>query len=132
MTLLNIRPIGNAVIVKLHPYTPRVFAGGLLIAPDTAREDRWQKATVLAVGNGRAIPVSSCPYCESTLICDFCGNVQSDRAPVPVKVGDEVWLERGLEKSGWLQGFEVEDGSLIYFMPVEHIKALAVENAEAA
>lgn len=48
---LSIQPLGDRVVVKPSP-RDEVTASGILI-PDTAKQDKPEQGTVVAVGNGR-------------------------------------------------------------------------------
>lgn len=67
---INLRPLGDRVIVEPMEEEVQTFAGGQLILPDTAKE-KPQQGKVLAVGPGRRDE-------EGKLI------------PMDVKVGDVV------------------------------------------
>ncbi len=124
------RPLKNAVVVRLHPDAPRVV--GSIVIPDSAHHGResWQHATVLAVGNGRPIPKPACPCCGMHLECPACGSTGIDRQTPQVQPGDIVLLERGLERSGFLELHEI-DGEKVYVVPEEHIQVV-VDVAEPA
>ncbi len=49
---INIRPLGDRVIVEPFEEEVQTFAGGMLVLPDTAKE-KPQQGKVLAVGPGR-------------------------------------------------------------------------------
>jgi len=67
---LNIKPLGDRVVVEPLEEDQATFAGGQLVLPDTAKE-KPQQGTVLAVGPGRL-------------------DEDGDRMPMEVKVGDTV------------------------------------------
>ncbi|MBE3589614.1 MAG: co-chaperone GroES [Firmicutes bacterium] len=68
-TKLNIRPLGDRVVVKVLEQEERTASG--IVLPDTAKE-KPQQGKVLAVGNGA--------YIENS----------KERRPLDVKVGDTV------------------------------------------
>ncbi len=67
---VNLKPLGDRVIVEPLEEEVQTFAGGQLILPDTARE-KPQQGKVLAVGPGRR-------------------DEEGKRIPMEVKVGDVV------------------------------------------
>ncbi len=72
---LNIKPLGDRVVVEPLEEDQATFAGGQLVLPDTAKE-KPQQGTVLAVGPGRL-------------------DEDGDRMPMEVKVGDTVIFKEG-------------------------------------
>jgi chaperonin GroES len=52
VTKLNIRPLGDRVVVQAVEEDEVTFAGGKLVLPETAKE-KPQKGIILAVGTGR-------------------------------------------------------------------------------
>jgi len=67
---INLKPLGDRVIVEPLEEEVQTFAGGQLILPDTAKE-KPQQGKVLAVGPGRR-------------------DEEGKRIPMEVKVGDVV------------------------------------------
>ncbi len=67
---LNIKPLGDRVVVEPLEEDQATFAGGQLVLPDTAKE-KPQQGTVLAVGPGRL-------------------DEDGERMPMEVQVGDTV------------------------------------------
>ncbi len=67
---INIKPLGDRVIVEPLEEEVQTFAGGKLVLPDTAKE-KPQQGKILAVGPGRR-------------------DEDGDRIPMDVKVGDTV------------------------------------------
>lgn len=67
---VNLKPLGDRVIVEPLEEEVQTFAGGQLILPDTAKE-KPQQGKVLAVGPGRR-------------------DEEGERIPMEVKVGDVV------------------------------------------
>jgi len=67
---LNIKPLGDRVLVEPLEKDVETFAGGQLVLPDTAKE-KPQQGKVLAVGPGRL-------------------DEDGKRIPMEVKVGDIV------------------------------------------
>jgi chaperonin GroES len=51
-TKLNIRPLGDRVVVQAVEEEEMTFAGGKLVLPETAKE-KPQKGVILATGAGR-------------------------------------------------------------------------------
>jgi chaperonin GroES len=49
---LNIRPLGDRVLIEAADDDETTFAGGKLVLPETAKE-KPQKGTILAAGAGR-------------------------------------------------------------------------------
>ena len=52
VTKINIRPLGDRVVVQAVEEDEATFAGGKLVLPETAKE-KPQKGVILAVGTGR-------------------------------------------------------------------------------
>lgn len=52
VTKINIRPLGDRVVVQAVEEDEVTFAGGKLVLPETAKE-KPQKGVILAVGAGR-------------------------------------------------------------------------------
>ena len=67
---LNIKPLGDRVVVEPLEKDVETFAGGQLVLPDTAKE-KPQRGTVLAVGPGKLLE-------------------NGTRGELSVAVGDEV------------------------------------------
>jgi chaperonin GroES len=67
---LNIKPLGDRVVIEPLEEDEVTFAGGELILPDTAKE-KPQQGKILAVGPGRL-------------------DEDGKRIPMEVKVGDRV------------------------------------------
>lgn len=67
---VNIKPLGDRVVVEPIEEEVQTFAGGQLVLPDTAKE-KPQQGKVLAVGPGRR-------------------DEEGKRIPMEVKVGDTV------------------------------------------
>ena len=67
---LNIKPLGDRVVIEPLEEEEATFAGGQLVLPDTAKE-KPQQGKVLAVGPGRL-------------------DEDGDRIPMEVQVGDTV------------------------------------------
>ncbi len=67
---INLKPLGDRVIVEPIEEDVQTFAGGKLVLPDTAKE-KPQQGKVLAVGPGRR-------------------DEDGDRIPMDVQVGDTV------------------------------------------
>ena len=65
---MNIRPLGDKVVVKASTAEERTLGG--IVLPDSARE-KPQQGTVVAIGPGRVLE-------------------NGDRAPMSVAVGDTV------------------------------------------
>ncbi|MGM0440789.1 MAG: co-chaperone GroES [Chlamydiota bacterium] len=68
---VNLRPLGNRVVVMRE--ATEEMKGGIII-PDTAKQEQ-ETAKVVAVGPGKL-------------------NRQGDLTPMPVKIGDNVLLEK--------------------------------------
>ncbi len=69
MTQVNIRPLGDRVIIE-PVEQEETIAGGMLVLPETAKE-KPQQGIVLAVGEGKR-------------------DEEGDRIPMDVKVGDRI------------------------------------------
>ncbi len=67
---LNLKPLGDRVIVEPIDKEEETFAGGALVLPETAKE-KPQEGLVIAVGPGRLLD-------------------NGERAPLEVKKGDRV------------------------------------------
>jgi len=96
---LNMKPLGDRVVVEPLEKDEETFAGGQLILPDTAKK-KPQQGKVLAVGAGRL-------------------DEDGERIPMEVKVGDIVVFAK---YSG--TQFKTEDGKEILFMRESDILAI--------
>ena len=96
---LNIKPLGERVVVEPLEDDVATFAGGELVLPDTAKE-KPQQGQVLAVGPGRL---------------DESGN----RIPLQVRVGDTVVYAKYAGTS-----FKTKDGNDILFLKENDILAI--------
>jgi chaperonin GroES len=96
---LNIRPLGDRVVVEPLDEEVQTFAGGQLVLPDTAKE-KPQQGKVLAVGQGRI-------------------DDDGERIPMEVKEGDTVVFAK---YSGTT--YKTEDGKEILFMRESDILAI--------
>ena len=67
---LNVKPLGDRVVVEPIEKEVETFAGGQLVLPDTAKE-KPQRGTVLAVGPGKLLD-------------------SGERGELSVQIGDEV------------------------------------------
>jgi chaperonin GroES len=88
---LNIRPMGDRLVVEPLEKDQETFAGGQLVLPDTAKE-KPQQGKVLAVGPGKL-------------------DEDGKRLPMDVKVGDTIVYAKYSGTS-----FKTEDGKEILFM----------------
>ena len=52
MSTLNLRPLGDRVVVQSVEEEDQTFAGGKLVLPETAKE-KPQKGKIIAVGKGK-------------------------------------------------------------------------------
>lgn len=96
---LNIKPLGDRVVVEPLEKDQETFAGGELILPDTAKE-KPQQGQVLAVGAGRL-------------------DEDGGRIPMEVKVGDTVVYAKYSGTS-----FKAEGGKEILFLKESDILAI--------
>jgi len=96
---LNIKPLGDRVVVEPLEKDQETFAGGELILPDTAKE-KPQQGQVLAVGAGRM-------------------DEDGGRIPMEVKVGDTVVYAKYAGTS-----FKAEGGKEILFLKESDILAI--------
>ena len=96
---LNIKPLGDRVVVEPLEKEVETFAGGQLVLPDTAKE-KPQQGKVLAVGAGRL-------------------DEDGDRIPMEVEVGDTVVYAKYAGTS-----FKTEDGEEILFLKESDILAI--------
>ena len=88
---LNIKPMGDRLVVEPLEKDQETFAGGQLVLPDTAKE-KPQQGKVLAVGPGKL-------------------DEDGKRLPMDVKVGDTIVYAKYSGTS-----FKTEDGNEILFM----------------
>jgi chaperonin GroES len=96
---MNIKPLGDRVVVEPLEKDVETFAGGQLVLPDTAKE-KPQQGKILAVGPGRL-------------------DDDGKRVPMDVKVGDVVVYAK---YSGTT--FKTEDGDEILFIRESDILAI--------
>ncbi|NIP16021.1 MAG: co-chaperone GroES [Pseudomonas stutzeri] len=96
---LNIKPLGDRVVVEPLEKDVETFAGGQLVLPDTAKE-KPQQGKVLAVGPGRL-------------------DEEGKHIPMEVKVGDTVVYAKYAGTS-----FKTADGNEILFMKESDILAI--------
>ncbi|HEY72280.1 MAG: co-chaperone GroES [Chloroflexi bacterium] len=96
---LNIKPLGDRVVVEPLEKDVETFAGGELVLPDTAKE-KPQQGKILAVGAGRL-------------------DEDGDRIPMEVKVGDTVVYAKYAGTS-----FKGEGGKEILFLKESDILAV--------
>jgi chaperonin GroES len=96
---LNIKPLGDRVVVEPLEKEQETFAGGQLVLPDTAKE-KPQQGKVLAVGPGRL-------------------DEDGKRIPMEVKVGNTIVYAK---YSG--TAFKTEDGKEILFMRESDVLAI--------
>jgi chaperonin GroES len=96
---LNIKPLGDRVVVEPMEKDVETFAGGQLVLPDTAKE-KPQQGSIVAVGPGRL-------------------DDDGKRVPMDVKVGDVVVYAK---YSGTT--FKTEDGDEVLFIKESDILAV--------
>ena len=96
---LNIKPLGDRVVVEPMEKDVETFAGGQLVLPDTAKE-KPQQGKIVAVGPGRL-------------------DDDGERVPMDVKVGDVVVYAK---YSGTT--FKTEDGDEVLFIKEGDILAV--------
>jgi chaperonin GroES len=96
---LNVKPLGDRVVVEPIEKEVETFAGGQLVLPDTAKE-KPQQGKVLAIGPGRL-------------------DDDGDRIPMEVKVGDTVVYAK---YSGTT--FKTDEGKEILFVKESDILAI--------
>jgi len=96
---LNIKPLGDRVVVEPMEKDVETFAGGQLVLPDTAKE-KPQQGKIVAVGPGRL-------------------DDDGKRVPMDVKVGDMVVYAK---YSGTT--FKTEDGDEVLFIKEGDILAV--------
>ena len=96
---LNIKPLGDRVVIEPLEKDQETFAGGELVLPDTAKE-KPQQGKILAVGPGRL-------------------DEDGKRIPMEIKVGDVVVYAKYSGTS-----FKTEDGEEILFMKENDVLAI--------
>ncbi len=96
---LNVKPLGDRVVVEPLEKEQETFASGQLVLPDTAKE-KPQQGQVLAVGPGRL-------------------DDDGKRIPMEVKVGDTVVYAKYAGTQ-----FKMEDGQEILFLRESDIMAV--------
>jgi chaperonin GroES len=96
---LNIKPLGDRVVIEPLEEDVQTFAGGQLVLPDTAKE-KPQQGKVLAVGPGRL-------------------DEEGKRMPMDVKTGDTVVYAKYAGTS-----FKTKDGKEILFLKETDILAI--------
>jgi len=96
---LNIKPMGDRLVVEPLEKDQETFAGGQLVLPDTAKE-KPQQGKVLAVGPGKL-------------------DEDGKRLPMDVKVGDTIVYAKYSGTS-----FKTEDGKEILFMRESDVLAI--------
>jgi chaperonin GroES len=96
---LNIKPLGDRLVVEPLEKDQETFAGGQLVLPDTAKE-KPQQGKVLAVGPGRL-------------------DEDGKRLPMEVKVGDTIVYAKYSGTS-----FKTEGGKEILFMRESDVLAI--------
>ena len=96
---LNIKPMGDRLVVEPLEKDQETFAGGQLVLPDTAKE-KPQQGKVLAVGPGKL-------------------DEDGKRLPMDVKVGDTIVYAKYSGTS-----FKTEDGNDILFMRESDVLAI--------
>ena len=96
---LNVKPLGDRVVVEPIEKEVETFAGGQLVLPDTAKE-KPQQGKVLAVGPGRI-------------------DDDGKRIPMEIEVGDTVVYAKYSGTS-----FKTEEGKEILFMRESDILAV--------
>jgi chaperonin GroES len=96
---LNIKPMGDRLVVEPLEKEQETFAGGQLVLPDTAKE-KPQQGKVLAVGPGKL-------------------DEDGKRLPMDVKVGDTIVYAKYSGTS-----FKTEDGKEILFMRESDVLAI--------
>ena len=96
---LNIKPLGDRVVIEPLEKDVETFAGGQLVLPDTAKE-KPQQGKVLAVGPGRL-------------------DEDGKRIPMEVKVGDTVVYAKYAGTP-----FKTEDSDDILFLKESDILAI--------
>ena len=96
---LNIKPLGDRLVVEPLEKDQETFAGGQLVLPDTAKE-KPQQGKVLAVGPGRL-------------------DEDGKRIPMEVKVEDTIVYAKYSGTS-----FKTEGGKAILFMRESDVLAI--------
>ena len=96
---LNIKPLGDRLVVEPLEEEVVTFAGGQLVLPDTAKE-KPQQGKVLAVGPGRL-------------------DEDGKRIPMEIKVGDVVVYAKYSGTS-----FKTTDGKEVLFMKESDVLAI--------
>ena len=96
---LNVKPLGDRVVVEPIEKEVETFAGGQLVLPDTAKE-KPQQGKILATGPGRL-------------------DDDGERIPLEVKVGDTVVYAK---YSGTT--YKTDEGKEILFMRESDILAI--------
>ena len=96
---LNIKPLGDRVVIEPLEKDEETFAGGQLVLPDTAKE-KPQQGKILAVGPGRR-------------------DEDGEYIPLDVKVGDTVVYAKYAGTA-----FKTEDGTEILFLKESDILAV--------
>jgi len=96
---LNIKPLGDRLVVEPLEKDQETFAGGQLVLPDTAKE-KPQQGKVLAVGPGRL-------------------DEDGKHIPMEVKVGDTIVYAKYSGTS-----FKTEGGKDILFMRESDVLAI--------
>jgi chaperonin GroES len=96
---LNIKPMGDRVVIEPLEEEQATFAGGQLVLPDTAKE-KPQQGKILAVGPGSR-------------------DEEGKRIPLDVSVGDTVVYAKYAGTS-----FKTKDGKEILFLKENDILAI--------
>jgi len=96
---LNIKPLGERVVVEPLDEEVQTFAGGELVLPDTAKE-KPQQGKIVAVGAGRL-------------------DEDGKRIPMEVEVGDTVVYAKYAGTS-----FKTKDGRELLFLKESDILAI--------
>ena len=96
---LNIKPLGDRVVIEPLEEDVATFAGGELVLPDTAKE-KPQQGKILAVGAGRL-------------------DDEGERIPMEVKVGNTVVYAKYAGTP-----FKTKDGEEILFLKESDILAI--------
>ena len=96
---LNVKPLGDRVVIEPLEKDVETFAGGELVLPDTAKE-KPQQGRVLAVGPGRR-------------------DEDGKRIPMDVKVGDTVVYAKYAGTP-----FKTEEGEEILFIKESDVLAI--------
>ena len=96
---LNVKPLGDRVVIEPLEKDVETFAGGQLVLPDTAKQ-KPQEGKILAVGLGRL-------------------DEDGKRIPMEVKVGDRVVYAKYAGTA-----FKMEDGKEILFLKESDVLAI--------